>query len=446
MEAVLLARIQFAFTVGFHFLFPPLTIGLAWLLVWMMWKYYKTGLEFWKKTTKFWLKLFTISFALGVATGIAMEFQFGTNWSVYSRVVGDIFGAPLAAEGIFSFFLESTFLGVLLFGWGRVSKKVMFIASLMVAVGSTMSAFWIIVANSWMQTPAGYEMVDGVAQLSNFWAALFNPSTLPRYFHTIVGALTTGAFFMMGISAYYLLKLKKQDLFAKKSLALSLIVATAVCLIQVSMGHWSAIQVAHTQPEKLAAMEGLYKSQAPAPLKLFGIVDEENERTVWAIELPAMLTLMTYGDLKTEVAGLDKFPKDERPPVALPFYSFHIMVGLGFMFVGFTLWGAWLLWRRKLWDNKLWLLGAMFMIPMPFLANEFGWIAAEVGRQPWAVYKIIRTVDAVSISVPAYQVLISLILFGLVYALMFFLWIYLLRKEIHKGPGITDEDVKEVAQ
>ncbi|MBU1707440.1 cytochrome ubiquinol oxidase subunit I, partial [bacterium] len=245
MDVVLLSRIQFALTIGFHFIFPPLTIGLSWLIFWIMTKYKKTGEDIYRKMARFWIKVFTLSFAIGVATGIVMEFQFGTNWSEYSRFVGDIFGAPLAAEGIFAFFLESSFLALLVLGWNRLSVKVHWFSSLMVAFGSTLSALWIIIANSWQQTPAGFEIVDGRAVLTNFWAAAFNPSTIPRYLHTVDAALISGAFFMMGLSAWFLLKGRHME-FAKRSLKLGLIVAFVTSALELGLGHYHAVQVANT--------------------------------------------------------------------------------------------------------------------------------------------------------------------------------------------------------
>lgn len=445
MDPVLLGRIQFAMTVGFHFIFPPLTIGMAWLIVWFMGKYKNTGLDYYKKLTKFWFHLFAVSFAIGVATGITMEFQFGTNWSEYSRFVGDIFGAPLAAEGIFSFFLESTFMGILLFGWNRVSKKVLWISSLMVAIGSTMSGFWIIVANSWMQTPAGYKIVGSRAELTDFWAALFNPSTFPRFFHTIDGALMTGAFFITGVSAWYLLK-GQHIKFAKESLRAALILAAISSVLQLGLGHYHAVQVAHTQPEKLAAIEGLYETQKCAPALLFGIPDHEEAKVHGDIRLPCMLSLLAYGDMDAEVKGLKEFPREHWPPIVLTFYPFHLMVGLGMFFILIGFIGLFLLWKKKLYTNTLFLKLLFFIIPLPFIANQLGWLTAEVGRQPWIVYRVMKTTDAISTNVPAGQVLASLIIFALLYSVLFFVWIYALRKIIKQGPGIDESDLSALDQ
>jgi cytochrome d ubiquinol oxidase subunit I len=433
MDVVLLSRIQFALTIGFHFIFPPLTIGLSWLIFWIMTKYKKTREEIYRKMARFWIKIFTLSFAIGVATGIVMEFQFGTNWSEYSRFVGDIFGAPLAAEGIFAFFLESSFLALLVLGWNRLSVRIHWFSSLMVAFGSTLSALWIIIANSWQQTPAGFEVVGGRAVLTNFWAAAFNPSAIPRYLHTVDAALISGAFFMMGLSAWFFLKGRHME-FAKRSLKLSLIVAFITSVLELGLGHYHAVQVANTQPEKLAAYEGLFETQTQAPMILFGIPDAEAETVHAAIRVPGFLSFLTDFDFDAEVQGLKDFPKDEWPPLGLTFFPFHLMFIIGMYFILITLIGMFLLWKNKLYENKLFLKIIFWSIPLPIIACELGWIAAEVGRQPWIVYHLLKTRDAVSISVPAWQVLFSIIIFVLIYILLFFVWIYLLKRQLHQGP------------
>ncbi|MBM7854564.1 cytochrome d ubiquinol oxidase subunit I [Desulfohalotomaculum tongense] len=443
MDAALLSRIQFALTVGFHFIFPPLTIGMAWLIVIMQTLYLKTKNELYRTISQFWIKLFAISFVMGVATGIVMEFQFGTNWSEYSRFVGDIFGAPLAAEGIFAFFLESAFIGVLIWGKDRVSKVFYWFSALMVALGSTLSAFWIIVANSWMQTPAGFHIVNGRAELTDFWSAVFNPSTVPRYLHTVDGTLITGAFFVMGISAHYLLKKKHLD-FAKNSLKIALIAALAASLLQCALGHYHAVQVAETQPEKLAAFEGAFETEKGAPLLLFGIPDAEAETTRFAIGIPKLLSWVAFGDFNAEVKGLKDFPRDEWPPLGITFTSFHLMVALGSYFILLTLVGIYLLYSGKIYTHRFYQKLLLYSIPLPFIANELGWTAAEVGRQPWIVYKVMKTIDGASFTVPAVQILFSIIIFTAIYIVLFSAWIYLLRKKINDGPGESLEPGKEV--
>lgn len=441
MDALLLGRIQFALTAGFHFIFPPLSIGMAWLIFIMLTLQRRSKEEFYESMIQFWLKLFTITFAVGVATGIVLEFQFGTNWADYSRFVGDIFGAPLAAEGIFAFFLESTFLGVLIFGRKRVSAGAYWFASLMVAAGSTLSAFWIIVANSWQQTPVGFKVVGGKAILTDFAAAVFNPSTMPRYLHTVDGAMVTGAFMMMAVSSWYLIKGRHTKI-AQKSLFISLIVGAVFSFMQLGFGHVHAVQVAETQPMKLAAIEGLFETQTNAPLLLFGIPNFEAERTDYAVEIPGLLSLGVGFSTDTEVQGLKDFPKGDWPPLLITFIPFHLMVGLGMFFIGLTGLGLLLLVLGRLYNTTLYLWLVVVSMPLPIIANEFGWITAEVGRQPWIVYGLMKTADAISRSVPAGQILASIIMFTLIYALLFAVWVFLLGKAIAKGPQESASEVQ----
>jgi len=442
VDAVLLSRIQFAITVGFHFIYPPLTIGLAWIIVYLMIRRLRTGSKSDEAAARFWVKIFALSFAVGVASGITMEFQFGTNWANYSRFVGDIFGAPLAAEAILSFFLESTFLAVLLLGWNRVSPKVHLFSAIMVAVGATLSAFWILVANSWQQTPAGYHLVNNRAELTSFFEAVFNPSTLPRFAHTLCAAFITAGFFVMGIGALYLLK-KRHEEFARRSLMIGLVVALISSFLELPLGHLHAVQVARTQPAKLAAVEGLYTTQKQAPAIVIGLISGDPPEAKYALKVKGLLSLLVHGNINKEIKGLDAFPKDEWPPVALTFYSFHAMVILGMYFIGLTALGALLWWRQKLFSNRLFLWLATLSIPLPFIANELGWITAEVGRQPWVVYELLRTKDAISVMVPASQILLTIVLFCMVYALLFAVWIGVLRREFAKGPQVSEVKSKE---
>ncbi|MBN1570241.1 MAG: cytochrome ubiquinol oxidase subunit I [Acidobacteria bacterium] len=437
MDSVLLARIQFAFTVGFHYIFPPLTIGMSWIIFHFMNRYRKTGDEQYAQHARFWTKLFAISFVVGVATGITMEFQSGTNWSEFSRFAGSMFGVALAAEGILAFFMESTFTGVLLFGWGKLSKRVLTLAAFLVAFGATASGLMIIVVNSWMQTPAGFE-VDPQTQravMTDFWAAFFNPSTMPRFVHTIVGALATGAFFIMGVSAYYLLKGRYMS-FAKRSLKVSLLVALVASIAQPLTGHWHGHQVWQTQPIKMAAYEGLFESEANPMLLAFGFIDKEGRTVHLPIGVPNFLSIFLDFNPDTVIQGLNEFPEEDWPPLALTFYPFHLMSLLGFYSIGLTILGIYLLWRRKLHQNRLFLRLALLSIPVPFIANELGWIAAEVGRQPWVVYGLnsMRTALVASPTVSAGEILFSLVMFSLLYLLMFLLWIFLLGRTIRKGP------------
>jgi cytochrome d ubiquinol oxidase subunit I len=434
MDALFLARLQFAFTIGFHFLFPPISIGLAWLLVIMEGLGWRKGDEGYVRMGKFFGKLLALTFAVGVATGIVMEFQFGTNWALYSKFVGDIFGAPLAAEGIFAFFLESGFLGLYLFGRNKVSKAVHWFSILMVAVGATISAFWIIVANSWQQTPAGYVLRNGRAELTSFYDAVFNPSTVIRYLHTVDAALIAGAFFVAGIAAYLILNRKEVEL-AKRVMKIAVIFGLITSLLELMpFGHEHARQVARTQPEKFAAIEGLYTTQSGAPLVFFAIPFNHPPELKAKIELSGLLSWMSFGDVHAQIKGINDFPAENLPPLWLTFVSFHNMVVLGLYFIAVTLSAYIQLCRKKLFETT-WLLRLfVWSIPLPLVACQLGWMAAEVGRQPWIVYGLLRTSEAHSANVTAEEILFSIILFGLVYLLLGILYIYILVREVNHGP------------
>lgn len=433
MDAVLLSRLQFGLTAFFHFIFPPITIGLATLIAVIEFYYWRTGKEIYDQMARFWFRLLAITFAIGVATGITMEFQFGTNWSQYSRFVGDIFGAPLAAEGVFAFFLESTFMGLLLFGRDKISKTMRFVASLFVALGSTLSAFWIIVANSWQQTPAGFKIEEGRAVLTDFFAAVFNPSTVPRYLHTVDAAYITGAFFMLGVSAYLLLKNKNVDI-AKRSLKIALVFAIVAVLAQGLLGDFHAQQVAQTQPAKLAAFEGMWESRTNAPLNLFGIPIPSQEKTSLSVGIPGMLSWLVHGNTSAKIQGLKDFAPADRPPVLATYWSYRAMIFLAGWFILLVLWGGYLMLKGRIYSDKRFLKASLYSMVLPVIANEFGWFAAEIGRQPWIVQGLLRTNNAVS-PVPAYQVLLTIILFVAVYSCLLGLFIYLIRREIKKALG-----------
>ncbi len=442
MDVLSLSRLQFAVTAAFHFIFPALSIGIAWLNVIFLGKYLKSGSREDESLADFWINLFIITFVAGVATGIVMVFQFGTNWNDYSRYVGDIFGAPLAAEAILAFFLEATFIGVLVWGKKRVSKGFYFFSSIMVACGATLSAFWIIAANSWQQTPAGYTLTSGRPILTDFMAALFNPSTLPRYFHTVDACLIAGALFVLGLSAWYLLRNDTlHRVFALKSIKIALITLLLASLAQVGLGHWHAVQVANTQPAKLAAFEGLFESEAGAPLLLFGIPDESNAQVKHFIGIPKLLSLVVYGDANATVSGLNEFPRSEWPPVSLSFYPFHIMVILGGYFLLLSLAGIILLYSKRGQFSKWFLKLSLYSIPLGVIAAELGWMCAEVGRQPWVVYGLLRTDQAVSYNVPAVQVLLSILIFVVLFTLLFCAFVYLVKKKLVQGPVSTDGEI-----
>ena len=442
MDPILLARIQFAMTIGFHFLFPPLTIGLSWLLVISESLGWKKKDETYVAVGKFFGKILGLIFAIGVATGVVMEFQFGTNWAEYSKFVGDIFGAPLAAEGVFAFFLESTFLGLYIFGRERVSKGVHWFSALMVAVGATISAFWIIVANSWQQTPAGFIIQNGRAELTDFWAAVFNPSTMPRFMHTVDAALISGAFFMAGVAAYLIVKNKGEEI-AKKALKLSVIFGLIVSLLEVfPFGHEHGRQVAETQPEKFAAIQGLYTSQNGAPVALFAVPFDHPPTLKVPVEIPGLLSWLAFGDVNAKVQGINDFPSENIPPLFLTFVSYHNMVLLGMYFILAMMIAVYKLYKKTLWQSKKFLKLLVWSIPLPLIACQLGWIAAEVGRQPWIVYHLMKTKDAVSFTVGAGEVLFSIILFGIIYILLGSIFVFLLVRKIKHGPDLIIE--KEV--
>ncbi len=442
MDVEMLSRMQFAFTIMFHYLFPPLTIGLAWLMVIMEGMYLKTHDITYEEAARFWTKIFAVNFALGVASGIVMEFQFGTNWAAYSRFVGDVFGSALAAEGIFAFFLESGFLAVLVFGWDLVSARTHFIATLLVAIGATFSAVWIVVANSWQQTPAGYHIVgEGLtarAEITDFWAMVFNPSSVHRLNHVLLGAFIMGGFLVMSIMAYYILKERHVKL-ARMCFTIALFFSLASSLLILASGHFQARQVAETQPAKLAAFEGHFKTvEGGAPLWLFGWPDEAAEEVRYGMAIPGGLSFLVHDSFTKPVTALDAFPEEDRPPVVIPFITYHIMVGLGMFMIGLTSLAAFLWWRGTLW-NQRWLLWTfVFAVAAPVVSNQFGWVAAEVGRQPWIVYGLLRTSDALSEAVSAQQVAGSIAMFGCIYALLFFVWLYVMNDKIQTGPSPVD--------
>lgn len=441
MDVEILARIQFAFTIAFHYIYPPLSIGLGLLMVIFEGLYLKTGKKEYEVLTRFWLKIFAITFGIGVATGIIMEFEFGTNWAVYSRYVGDIFGSALAAEGLFAFGLESTFLGILIFGWNRVSPRVHFISTIGVFLGSMFSAVWIVVANSWQQTPAGYHIVgEGLlarAEVTDFWTMVFNPSSVDRIIHVWQGAFLAGAFMVLSVHAYYIRKGKFVAL-SKVAFKIALVVATVVSFTQLLSGHSSADGVAVNQPAKLAAMEGHYEKSAPADLYLLGWVDNEKQE-VTGLGVPGGLSFLVHQDFKAPVTGLNAFPKEDQPSqVNAVFQFYHIMISIGMFLIALTFYACFLWWKGKLFESK-WLMWIFsFSVLLPQIANQAGWFAAEMGRQPWIVYGHLRTSEGFSQEVSNNQILFSLILFLVVYTLLFLLFLYSLNKKIKHGPYEDD--------
>ena len=443
MDVLLLSRFQFALTVGIHYLYPPLSIGLGVMLVLIEALWLKTGNPVYHQMARFWTKVFALTFAIGVATGIVLEFEFGTNWATYSRYVGDVFGSALAAEGIFAFFLESGFLAVLLFGWDKGSRRVHFFATCMVCLGAHFSAIWIVVANSWMQTPAGFRIAgEGLkarAEITDFWQMVFNPSSMDRLFHTLCGAWQAGAFLVVSVSAWYLLKARHRE-FARASLRVGLSVGLAASLLQLLSGHHSAVGVAKNQPAMLAAFEGLYETTSNAPLTLFGWVDEKNETVRGGLALPSLLSLLVHNDPARPVTGLRQAaPRPEdRPPVNAVFQLFHLMVAVGTGMILVSGLGF-LDFRHGSLFERRWLLCLLVLSVLgPQIANQAGWFAAEMGRQPWIVYGLLRTSEGLSAVVKANTVLASIILFSLVYLLLFAAFIYLLNDKIQHGPDEAD--------
>jgi len=508
-DVVFLSRIQFALTIMFHYLFPPLTIGMGVVLVYLGAQSLRTGDPAYKQAQKFWTKIFALNFAIGVASGIVMEFQFGTNWASYSRFVGDVFGSALAAEGIFAFFLESGFLAVLVFGWNRVGPKMHLFSTVMVALGSIFSSIWIVVANSWQQTPAGSRIVpmtrqvlddtgrvvmdaagqpvvepwiiDGIpvmrAEVTDFWAMVFNPSTVHRLTHVLLGCFIMGAFFILSICAWYILKGKHVD-FAKRSFAGALLLATVSSIAIAVSGHQQAQNVYEHQPAKLAAFEGHYESEGPADLTLFGIPDPANQTIRYRVAIPGGLSFLTHDDLSFSepVMGLDRIAPEHRPPIWIPFISWRVMVGVGTFFIFLTLAACLLLWRGRLFDKR-WMMWLFVIGVLPAVAaNQLGWIAAEVGRQPWIVHPPIardadgnptfdergylrytttlapspnggtyervaglRTDDGVSKAVAAEQVAASIVMFLFIYVMLGAVWLFVLNRKIQAGPEPPDE-------
>jgi cytochrome d ubiquinol oxidase subunit I len=434
MDAVVLARLQFGLTAGFHFLFPPTTFGLTLVLVIVEALHARTKDPVYRRLSAYLVRILGTVFVMGVATGIVLEFAFGNNWAAYSRAVGDVFGAPLAAEAIFTFFLESVFLGILVFGRERVSVRTYRLSAVLVFLGAHLSGLWILVANSWMQTPAGFRLEGGRAVLTSFARAAVNHSTVARFVHTVLAGWMTGALVAAAAAAWLLLKGRDRTA-AERLIKPAFVVFAAAAVLQLFSGHAHSVQVARTQPEKMAAFEALWQTKDGAPFTVFGIPDEKNERTLLAVRIPKMLSWLVHFDPNGRVLGLDEFPKDERPPVFAPFAGYHLMILCGVVFILMGAVGAWLLARGRLGRSRLFLKLLILAVPLPYLANETGWIAAEVGRQPWAVFRVLRTSDAVSAVVPAGNIVFSLALFILLYALIAGTGIAILLRTIRRGPG-----------
>lgn len=445
MDAVTLARLQFGITTVYHFFFVPLTLGLSILVALMETLYVRSGLQVYKDMTKFWGKLFIINFALGVVTGIVQEFQFGMNWSEYSRFVGDIFGAPLAIEALLAFFLESTFLGIWIFGWDKLSKGLHAAVMWMVAIGTNVSAIWILIANSFMQQPVGYVINEelGRAELVNFPAVIFNPTALVTIPHVIASGLTTAAFFILGISAYHLIRQNYPDMF-KRSFTMAAIVGSLAVLVVGLNGHTQAQHMVQTQPMKMAAAEGLWKSEEPASFSLLTIGNLAQTEEVFAIRIPGALSFLAFNNWSGRVEGMNDLqaryeqefgPGNYAPPVAFIYWSFRIMVGAGMLMAALGLVALFMVMGEGLNQPNRTLKLFPWAILLPYLATTTGWLMTELGRVPWVVVGLMKIEDGVSNTVPAYQVLISLLFYTLVYAALMVADIYLLARFARQVPG-----------
>jgi len=445
MDPLILARWQFAITTVYHFFFVPLTLGLSVAVAIMETIYAKTGDETYLKMTKFWGKLFLINFALGVATGIVQEFQFGMNWSQYSRFMGDIFGAPLAIEALLAFYLESTFLGVWIFGWKKLSKGAHAAVFWLVAIGSNLSALWILIANSFMQEPVGYVLRNGRAEMTNFFALVFNKNVWVQWPHVFFAGMSTAAFLMIGISAYHFLKKSKDAEVYQKSAKFAAIYGTIGVLLVILNGHSQAQHMVETQPMKMAAAEALWETEQPASMSLFAIPSQSHQKDYLSVRVPYVLSLLAHNNTTARVEGIkniqqeysQKYGEDNYiPPVFLSYWFFRIMVGVGFLMLIVVLY---MLVKSLKKDYNFkpstlkWLIWALLL---PYIGNSTGWLFTEIGRQPWTVFGLLKTKDSVSLAVSGTEVLISLLVFVLVYAILIVANVYLLRK--YAVAGVSD--------
>ena len=446
MDVAALSRWQFAITSVYHFFFVPLTLGLSILVAMMQTQYVRTGSEMYKRMVRFWGNLFLINFAMGVVTGIVMEFQFGMNWARYSVFVGDVFGTPLAIEALLAFFLESVFLGVWIFGWEKLSKGTHLASIWLAAIGANLSALWILTANSFMQHPVGFAMENGRAVMTDFWALLGNPYLWTQFPHTVLSGFVTGAFFVMGISAYHLVRRSETDFF-HQSFQMAAIFGAISLFLVILVGHSQAQRMVQFQPMKMAAAEALWESENPASFSLFTIGDEKNRQDVFAIRLPALLSIMAYNQPTGEVKGINNLqsqyeqqygPGNYVPSVITAYWSFRIMVGVGFLMMALALLALYPILRGQPISQMPLVKFFPWVIALPYIANSVGWIFTEMGRQPWVVMGLMKTEDAYSAGVPAEAVLLTLIVFTLVYGGLMVADVYLLRKFARGGPALVE--------
>lgn len=438
LDAALLSRLQFAFTVSFHIIFPSITIGLATLIAIWEGLWLKTANPVYLQLAKFWIKPFAITFGMGVVSGIVLSYEFGTNFSEFSRITGAVLGPLMAYEVLTAFFLEAGFLGIMLFGWQRVGPKLHFFATVVVAIGTWISAFWIIAANSWMHTPAGHIIVDGVFQVDSWWQVIFNPSMPYRFSHMLLAAFITATFVVLATSAWQLRHTAHKAM-ARKALSMTLWLALILTPLQAFVGDLHGLNVKQHQPVKLAAMEGIWpEREAGAPLLLFAIPDRAAEKNHFEIGIPKLASLILTHDPDGELMGLKAVPASERPNVAVVFFSFRVMVGIGLLMILVAVVGAYLRWRGSLYQSRWFLTVCSYLAPTGVIAVLAGWYVVEVGRQPWLVQGLVRTIDVVS-PLPAERVLFSLLLFVVTYSLLFGVYLYFMRKLIKKGPPAIDQ-------
>lgn len=459
MDPLIIARLQFASTTIFHYFFVPVSIGLALTIAIMQTLYYFKGDETYKRATKFWAVLFLINFSVGVVTGILQEFQFGMNWSTYSRFVGDVFGPSLAIEGLLAFFLESTFIGIWVFGWNRLSKRVHLLSIWLVALGTILSAFWILSANSFMQNPVGYEFVDGRAQMNDFLAILTNPHLWAQFPHVLFTAFATGAFLVAGISAWKIARKHDVEMF-KKSFNIAITIGAFSAFVILFTGHWQAQYLVESQPMKMAAAEALWEDSGdPAAFTAVALIDSEGKKNDFEFNIPMLLSFLSFNEFSGSLEGMNTLqeqyeekygPGDYIPPVKTLFWTFRVMTGAGGVMLLLGFYGIYLARAEKLVNRKIYLKLMTFGIALPFIANTSGWIITEMGRQPWVVFGLMKTEDAVSPSVTAGEMLFSLIAFNTLYAILGIISIYLytrhIKKEDHHDPEekkVTDPFDKE---
>jgi cytochrome d ubiquinol oxidase subunit I len=429
-------RLHFAFTIAFHYIFPQLTMGLALLIVYLKTKALRTNDEHYNRATRFWARIFGINFAVGVVTGIPMEFQFGTNWAAFSRAAGGVIGQTLAMEGVFSFFLESTFVGLLVFGEKKLGRIGHWWAAFLVWLGSWLSGYFIIATNAWMQHPTGHRIDShGQIELASFWQLVWNKWVLWEYAHTMLGAVQTGCFVMAAVGAFYLLT-NRHESYGRTFVKAGVLVGALASVLQLfPTGDEQGKLIANNQPVTLAAMEGLFESQSGAPIALIGQPDLQNRRLDNPIVIPNMLSFLTYREWKANVRGLDAFPQDQWPDmVPLLYYSYHVMVGLGTIFIAVMVLAALMLWRGKLYASPGMLWALMVCVPLPYIANTAGWMTAELGRQPWLIYGLMRTAHGASPQVGAGNAWFTLLGFMGLYTVLGILWLFLVYREIEDGP------------